>query len=96
MTKFRSRKTTLFRVISILGIAAISISSLILITGNSAPQALQGWINLLWIPLIVLLLFIDRLFVTKFGAKKVNKIQVYLLGALILLFILNWLRLSIQ
>lgn len=96
MTQSSPNKITIFFVISLIGIAAILISSFILINGNSVDQALQGWVNLVWIPLIVVLLFLDRLFVKKFGAKRVNKIQSYIFSGIILLFILNWFRLSIQ
>lgn len=59
-------------------------------------QRLQGWVNLLWLPLPVLLLIIDRIWVKKSDAKKTNKIQLYIIGTVILLIALNVIRLQIQ
>ena len=59
-------------------------------------QRLQGWVNLLWLPLIALFLLIDRVLVRKFGTQKVNKLELYFLGGLILLFLINWIRLELQ
>ena len=59
-------------------------------------QRLQGWVNLLWIPLALVFLIIDRVCVRKFGARAVNKIELYILSILFLLFIINWIRLQLQ
>lgn len=45
---------------------------------------------------ILLLLIIDRICVWKFGAKKVNKTQLYILCGLISLFVINWIRLQLS
>lgn len=59
-------------------------------------QRLQGWVNLLWIPLALVFLIIDRVCVRKFGTRAVNKIEFYILSILFLLFIINWIRLQLQ
>jgi len=73
----------------------ILISSLILINHNGMNHRLQGWVNLLWLPLLFIILAIDRTCVWKFGVKKVNKVQLTILSTLILLFIINWIRLQL-
>ncbi|MFD2909415.1 hypothetical protein ACFSX9_11815 [Flavobacterium ardleyense] len=65
-------------------------SAIVYINSNGMNQRIQGMINLLWLPVIILFLVIDRLFVSKFGAKKVNKIECYLLGVLTVLFLIYW------
>jgi len=57
---------------------------------------LQGWVNLLWLPLPVLIIIIDRICIWKFEAKNVNRIQFYILGTLMFLFIINLIRLQLQ
>lgn len=87
---------TVFFVSCIIAFVGISISSLILINSNGMDQRLQGWVNLLWLPAIILVLIIDRLLVKKFDVKKVNEVQLYVLGTAIVLFLINWLRLELQ
>ncbi len=89
------KKITIFFAISLLGIVGIIISSLILINHNGMNHKLQGWVNLLWLPLLLIILIIDRTCVWKFGTKKVNKVQLNILGTLILLFIINFIRLQL-
>lgn len=84
---------TVFLVLSIISIAGLIISSIILINANGMDQRLQGWVNLLWLPLAILFLIADRIFVKKFGTASVNKIEVYILSIVIFLLIVNWIRL---
>lgn len=86
---------TVFLVLSIIAIAGLIISSIILINANGMDQRLQGWVNLLWLPLAILFLIADRICVKKFGTASVNKIEVYILSIVILLLIVNWIRLRL-
>ena len=70
--------------------------SILLINGPSAPDALFGYLILLALFPTFLIILIDRFYVSKLGFKKVNKIEFYILGTLILLFLLNWVRLQSQ
>lgn len=65
-------------------------------TGVSASDAMAGAYLIVAIFPISIIIFIDRICVWKFGSKKVNKIQFYILGTLILLFVINWIRLQLQ
>lgn len=78
---------------SLLTLFGLIISSLIMINQLGMNQRLQGWVNLLWLPLPLLILIVDRICVRKFGTKSVNKIQWYILVTLILLVVLNYVRL---
>ncbi|MGX7668762.1 hypothetical protein [Flavobacterium pedocola] len=90
------KTTTLFFILSLIAFSGILISSVIMINQNGMDARLQGWVNLLWLPLPVLVITIDRICVRKFGAKKVNKNELYILAILIMLFIINWIRLQLQ
>jgi len=90
------KKTTVFFVISLISILGIIVSSLIMINQNGMNQRLQGWVNLLWLPLPIVILMIDRICIRKFELKDVNRIQLYILGTLIFLFIINVIRLQLQ
>lgn len=92
----QSKKMTIFLVLSLTSMLAIIISSIILINANGMDQRLQGWVNLLWLPLAILCLIIDRVCVKKYGTSAVNKVQLYILSILILLFLANWIRLRLQ
>jgi len=96
MSTFRPLKITVFFVLSLLTLFGLVISSVIMINQLGMDQRLQGWVNLLWLPLPVLILIVDRICVRKFGAKSVNKTQWYILVILILLVILNYVRLLIE
>lgn len=89
-------KNTIFLTLSIIGLLGIIISSIILISSNGMNERLQGWVNLLWLPLPILTIIIDRIFVNKIEAKKVNKIELYILVTLVIFFIINWTRLQLQ
>ena len=87
-------KITLFFILSIIGFFGIIVSSIIMMNQNGVSERLQGWVNLLWLLLPFLTIIIDRICVRKFGIKKVNKIELYILVSLILLFVINWIRLQ--
>ncbi len=87
-------KNTLFLTLSLIGLLGILISSIILINSNGMNARLQGWVNLLWIPLPILILIIDRICVKKYPVKNVNKTELYILGSLLLLFLVNLIRLQ--
>lgn len=89
-------KYTLFFVLSLIAILALIVSSIIMMNQNGMDQRLQGIVNLLWLPLPVLILIIDRICIKKYELKEVNKIEFYIVGSLILLFLLNWGRLRLQ
>jgi hypothetical protein len=83
------KNLTLFFILGIISILAGIVYSIILITGNSAEDGLIG-INIL-LGLIPFLLFviIDRFLVKKFGNQKVNKIQFFILGFILFLWIIR-------
>jgi hypothetical protein len=89
-------KVTIFFALGLMALLGIIVSSIIMTNHNGMDQRLQGWVNLLWLPLPILIIIIDRACLRKFGAKKTNKMQLYILGAFILLIILNIFRLQIQ
>ncbi|SDK92174.1 hypothetical protein SAMN04487898_11328 [Pedobacter sp. ok626] len=90
------KKMTIFLVICLMSILGIIISSIILINTNGMDQRLQGWVNLLWLPLVILFLIVDRICVRKFGVKAVNKVELYILSIVIILLLINWIRLQLQ
>lgn len=97
MIKFLKIKGTLFLILGILGFIGVVAAIAILGTGHSAPDKLMAiYIGIFGLIPILLLLFIDRICVWKFGTAKVNKIEVYILGTFMLLFVLNWIRLQWQ
>jgi len=96
MSTSRPLKITVFFVLSLLTLSGLVISSVVMINQLGMNQRLQGWVNLLWLPLPILILIVDRICVRKFEAKNVNKIQWYILVTLILIVILNYLRLLIE
>lgn len=59
-------------------------------------KRLQGWVNLLWLPLPILTIVIDRICIRKFERRNVNKIQFYILGTLIFLFTIHLIRLQLR
>lgn len=63
-------------------------------TGVSASDAMAGAYLILAIIPISIIIIIDRICVWKFGVKKVNKTQLYILCGLISLFVINWIRLQ--
>lgn len=87
---------TIFYALSLIALLGIMVSSIIMINQNGMNQRLQGWVNLLWLPLPILILIIDRIWVKKSAVKKANKIQLYILGTFLLLIALNVIRLQMQ
>ena len=90
MKNFIKNKITLFLIFGILTI----IGCVYFGTGFSASDAMAGAYLIVAIFPISIIIIIDRISVWKFGAKKVNKIQLYILGGLISLFFINWIRLQ--
>ena len=68
-------KNTLFFTLSILSLLIIIVTSTIMINSNGMNDRLQGWVNLLWLTLPILILIIDRIFIKKYETKRVNKFQ---------------------
>ena len=97
MIKFLKTKGTLFFILGILGFIGIAATVVILGTGHSAPDKLMAvYIGIFGLVPILLLLIVDRICVWKFGTAKVNKVELYILGAFILRFVINWVRLQSQ
>ncbi|BAP33396.1 uncharacterized protein CHSO_4359 [Chryseobacterium sp. StRB126] len=86
-------KLTLFLILGILSLLIGLFFSYTAFTSVSAADGLAGMYILLGLIPVVILIIADRICVRKFGAKKVNKVQFYIIGILVLLFILNWIRL---
>jgi hypothetical protein len=83
------KNLTLFFFLGILSIIAGIIYAIILINGNSAEDGLMGIYILFGLIPVSLVLLIERLLVRKFGNQKVNKVQFYFLGFVILLWIIR-------
>jgi hypothetical protein len=83
------KNLTLFFISGILSIRAGIIYALILINGNSAEDGLMGIYILFCLIPILLIIVIDRFLVKRFGNQKVNKVQFYFLGFIILLWIIR-------
>ena len=89
-------KNTLFFTLSILSLLIIIVTSTIMINSNGMNDRLQGWVNLLWLTLPILILIIDRIFIKKYETKRVNKFQFLVLLFLMLVFLINYIRLQLQ
>ncbi|REC78955.1 hypothetical protein [Chryseobacterium rhizosphaerae] len=88
---------TLFFVLGLLSILIGIIFSIIAFDSVSAQDGLAGMYALFGlIPVVIIIMIIDRICVWKWGPKKVNKVQFYIAGIFIVLFILNWIRLQLQ
>lgn len=96
MRKKNLKTITSFYILSIVALLILTISSIIMINQNGMNQRLQGWVNLLWLPLPIVILIIDRICVRKFGTEKSNKYELYVLVVSISLFAINWIRLQLQ
>ncbi|RXM52569.1 MULTISPECIES: hypothetical protein [unclassified Chryseobacterium] len=90
------RKLTLFLIVGILSLLIGLFFSYTAFTSVSAADGLAGMYILLGLIPVVLIIIIDRICVWKFGARKVNKVQFYITGILVFLFIMNWIRLQLQ
>ncbi|MEN5234043.1 hypothetical protein [Sphingobacterium faecium] len=96
MMEFIKNKVTIFFALSILSILIGIIISIVLYTGVSATDKLAVmYIIFGGIP-VFLVMMIDRIFVWKFGAKKVNRVQLYIIIVFFVVFVLNWIRLHSQ
>ncbi|HCU46729.1 MULTISPECIES: hypothetical protein [Sphingobacterium] len=96
MMEFIKNKVTIFFALSILSILIGIFTAIVLYTGASAADKLAAmYIIFGGIP-IFLLIVIDRIFVWKFGAKQVNRVQLYIVIIFLVLFVLNWIRLRSQ
>jgi len=87
---------TLFFVLGLLSILIGIIFSIIAFDSVSAQDGLAGMYALFGLIPVVIIMIIDRICVWKLGPKKVNKVQFYIAGIFIVLFILNWIRLQLQ
>lgn len=87
---------TLFFVLGLLLILIGVIFSIIAFNSVSAQDGLAGMYALFGLIPVVIIIIIDRICVWKLGVKKVNKVQFYIAGIFIALFILNWIRLQLQ
>lgn len=79
-----------------MALLGLIVSSVIMINQNGMNQQLQGWVNLLWLPLPMIIIIIDRVCIRKYDLKKVNKTESYILGSLILLLLINYVRIQSQ
>lgn len=96
MMEFIKNKVTIFFALSILSILIGIFISIILYTGVSAADKLAVmYIIFGGIP-VFLVMVIDRIFVWKFGAKKVNRVELYIIIVFFVVFVLNWIRLRSQ
>lgn len=80
------QKVTLFFVLGILATIAGSIYAIILIMGNSAQGGLTGIYILLGLIPLLLFLVLDRILAKKFGSQKVNKVQLFILLFIVILW----------
>lgn len=96
MKNYLPNKLTLFFVLSLLSILSVIIFSIIAFNSVSAQDGLAGMYALFGLIPIVIIMILDRICVWKFGVKKVNKIQFYIAGIVLSLFMLNWVRLQLQ
>ncbi|RQO42544.1 hypothetical protein DBR39_01310 [Chryseobacterium sp. KBW03] len=81
---------TLFFIAGIIAIIAGLITSIILITGNSAADGLFGMYLLFSLVPVLLVIIIDRILVWKFGNKNVNKVQFSILLLIVFLWIVRF------
>jgi len=81
---------TVFFVLGILMLLFGIPYSILLITGNSAQDGLQGIYLLFGIVPVLLVLLIDRILVRKFGSRKINTVQLYFFGIIALLWIIRF------
>jgi hypothetical protein len=81
---------TLFFIAGIIAIIAGLITSIILITGNSAADGLFGMYLLFSLVPVLLVIIIDRILVWKLGNKNVNKVQFSILLLIVFLWIVRF------
>ncbi|TDW50354.1 hypothetical protein EV144_102793 [Flavobacterium sp. 270] len=83
------KNLTLLFVLGILSIIAGTIYAIILITGNSAEDGLLGIYILFGLIPVSIAILIDRILVRQLGNEKVNKVQLYFLLFVVLLWIIR-------
>lgn len=92
--KFLEKKVTIFLVLGILSILAGVVWAIALASGASAPDKLAAvYIGFALVP-VSLVILVDRICVWKFGSTKVNKVQLYLVGIFMALFIIKLLTIT--
>jgi hypothetical protein len=96
MNDFLKNKNTIFFTLSIVALIFGIVVAIVLATGVSAPDKLAAMYLFFGLIPILLIIVIDRICVWKFGTRKVNKIQLYILICFIGLFVINWIRLQLQ
>lgn len=96
MKDFFKNKITIFFTLSALSILIGILIAIVLATGVSAPDKLAAMYIFFGLIPVLLIIVIDRICVWKFGTRKVNKIQLYILIYFIGLFVINWIRLRLQ
>lgn len=96
MRDFFKNKLTIFFIISVLSILIGILIAIVLATGVSAPDKLAAMYIFFGLIPVLLIIVIDRICVWKFGTRKVNKVQLYILISFIGLFVINWIRLQLQ
>lgn len=84
--KKQFKNWTLFFILGLITIVLGVVASIVMMTSVSAPDSLYGMYILLWMIPVALVVIIDRILVSKFGNRAVNKIQF----AILLLFVLLW------
>ncbi|AZB00239.1 hypothetical protein EG359_11650 [Chryseobacterium joostei] len=91
-----AKKLTLFFILGLLSVLIGLIFAVVAFNSVSAVDGLAGIYALFGLIPVIIIIILDRICVWKFGPKKVNKVQFYIAGIFILLFILNWIRLQLQ
>ena len=81
---------TVFFVLGVLLLIVGIPYSIGLINGNSAQDGLLGILLLFGIPPILFVLLIDRILVRKHGSTKVNKVQLYFFGLIVVLWVVRF------
>lgn len=84
--KKQFKNWTLFFILGLITIVLGVVASIVMMTSVSASDSLYGMYILLWMIPVALVVIIDRILVSKFGNRAVNKIQF----AILLLFVLLW------
>ena len=83
------KSITIFLVIGII-VLIIGILGLILLGSGGINTSIFGfYVALFSLPISLIIIVIDRICVWKFGAKKVNKVQLYILAGYIAIEILT-------
>ncbi|RZJ54469.1 MAG: hypothetical protein EOO44_04870 [Flavobacterium sp.] len=83
------KNLTLFFILGIIYSIGGTIYAIILITGNSAQDGLLGIYILFGLIPVFIFLLLERFLVKKFGNQKVNKIQLYFVLFIVLLWIIR-------